>query len=222
MFSIKWLTSTVFLILLSLIIGVSTVQAQQGCCSWHDGISHCGSNGRYVCNDGTYSPSCTCRAPTPVFLREPSIIPSNTNGTWQFIENSTGGIDLHFDWDRPDGRGYSITLNKSAGADPGPLADTTKSEYVFKNVTSGKWYINLKEMINGEWSQVAYWEVEIPANVAAQAVPYYSPTPMPKIVTKAESQKESTENDSDSMGLLTALALAVGVPGFIVYAGKNG
>lgn len=34
--------------------------AKQGCCSWHGGVSHCGDNGRYVCNDGTYSPSCTC------------------------------------------------------------------------------------------------------------------------------------------------------------------
>ena len=34
--------------------------AKRGCCSWHGGVSHCGDNGRYVCNDGTYSPSCTC------------------------------------------------------------------------------------------------------------------------------------------------------------------
>ncbi len=37
------------------------VFAQQGCCSWHQGISYCDkTSGRYVCNDGTYSPSCTC------------------------------------------------------------------------------------------------------------------------------------------------------------------
>ena len=34
--------------------------ANRGCCSWHGGISHCGSNGYYICNDGTQSPSCTC------------------------------------------------------------------------------------------------------------------------------------------------------------------
>lgn len=34
--------------------------AKRGCCSWHGGVSHCAENGRYVCNDGTYSPSCTC------------------------------------------------------------------------------------------------------------------------------------------------------------------
>ena len=35
---------------------------QRGCCSWHGGVSGC-SNGRVVCNDGTYSPSCTCAIP---------------------------------------------------------------------------------------------------------------------------------------------------------------
>lgn len=39
----------------------SSVSAQQGCCSWHGGIDYCDSSaGRYVCNDGTYSPSCGC------------------------------------------------------------------------------------------------------------------------------------------------------------------
>ena len=41
---------------------MSITYANQDCCSWHGGISHCGSNGRYVCNDGTYSPSCTCNS----------------------------------------------------------------------------------------------------------------------------------------------------------------
>lgn len=35
---------------------------QRGCCSWHGGVSGC-SNGKIVCNDGTYSPSCTCAIP---------------------------------------------------------------------------------------------------------------------------------------------------------------
>ena len=35
--------------------------ARSGCCSWHGGVSYCDTTvGRYVCNDGTYSPSCGC------------------------------------------------------------------------------------------------------------------------------------------------------------------
>ena len=38
---------------------INNVEAQQGCCSWHDGVAGC-SGGRVLCNDGTLSPSCTC------------------------------------------------------------------------------------------------------------------------------------------------------------------
>ena len=36
--------------------------ARQGCCAWHDGMSGECYHGRVVCNAGTLSPSCTCRA----------------------------------------------------------------------------------------------------------------------------------------------------------------
>ncbi len=55
----------------------SRVFAQSGCCSWHGGESYCGANGRWVCNDGTYSPTCTCGGgyyipPVPVVTPYPS------------------------------------------------------------------------------------------------------------------------------------------------------
>ena len=60
----------VLLFLLSFFI-ISPVEifAQRGCCSWHGGVDYCDtSTGRQVCNDGTYSPSCTCAyvPPAPV------------------------------------------------------------------------------------------------------------------------------------------------------------
>lgn len=36
--------------------------ARRGCCSHHGGVSGECSGGRVVCNDGSLSPSCTCRA----------------------------------------------------------------------------------------------------------------------------------------------------------------
>lgn len=45
--------------ILGLFLFIGTSLATSGCCSWHGGVSGC-SNGRQVCNDGTYSPSCTC------------------------------------------------------------------------------------------------------------------------------------------------------------------
>lgn len=56
------ITSLVFVVVLFIFLFIPTsVSAQQGCCSWHGGISYCDySTGRYVCNDGEYSPTCTC------------------------------------------------------------------------------------------------------------------------------------------------------------------
>ncbi len=37
------------------------VDAGSGCCSWRGGQAYCDTNvGKWVCNDGTYSPSCNC------------------------------------------------------------------------------------------------------------------------------------------------------------------
>lgn len=32
---------------------------RSGCCSWHQGVCGC-NNGRAICCDGSYSPSCGC------------------------------------------------------------------------------------------------------------------------------------------------------------------
>lgn len=43
-----------------LVIMPMGVSAQRGCCSHHGGVAYCGSRGKYICNDGTTSPTCTC------------------------------------------------------------------------------------------------------------------------------------------------------------------
>lgn len=47
------------LVIATMFIGMSNVLAGRGCCSYHGGQSYC-NNGRWVCSDGTYSPTCTC------------------------------------------------------------------------------------------------------------------------------------------------------------------
>lgn len=51
-----------FLVLI-VILMFDNVYAQRGCCSHHGGVGGCSSSGRTICNDGTYSPTCTC---TPI------------------------------------------------------------------------------------------------------------------------------------------------------------
>jgi len=49
------------LLLIYFFIPKQSIWAQSGCCSWHGGESYCDySSNRWVCADGTYSPTCTC------------------------------------------------------------------------------------------------------------------------------------------------------------------
>ena len=61
MIRIKRSISGILIIIISLFV-FSKVYAGQGCCSWHGGQAYCDTTtGRWICNDGTYSPSCRCQ-----------------------------------------------------------------------------------------------------------------------------------------------------------------
>lgn len=71
--------------------------------------------------------------------------------------------NVTFTWDKGVGDNqYSIALSKTAGADPGPTADTTTRSMSFSDVKPGKWYINVKGGNSCGWSNVSYWDIEVP------------------------------------------------------------
>jgi len=115
------------------------------------------------------------------------------------------------DWDRPDNKLYSIVLSKYAGGDPGPNADTDKSEYVFKNVKPGKWYINIKEEFDGYWSEVVYWTADIPNNVKETAIPYSTPTPIPTKQTPPTTSSTNSNDPSNSFQTIAMVGLGGGI-----------
>ena len=53
-----------YIFILIILLGITlpnSVYAARGCCSHHGGVAYCDSSvGKYVCADGTYSPSCGC------------------------------------------------------------------------------------------------------------------------------------------------------------------
>lgn len=52
---------TISIFLSCLFLPIFKAEARSGCCSWHGGVSYCDTSvGTYICNDGTYSPSCGC------------------------------------------------------------------------------------------------------------------------------------------------------------------
>ena len=177
----KKLYSSLFLILVLLLVAPE-IFARSGCCSHHGGVCGCG------CCDGTslsakcapYYPECNSNQTQsqiqeiPVYIPPtrtimyPTItrkIPFSVKGKSAFILNKiTKRYDLKFDWDDIySASGYSIGLSKVAGANPGPVVDTTKSEWLFRNVGSGRLYVNLKAKLDGSWSKVRYWDVYGPS-----------------------------------------------------------
>lgn len=177
--------------------------AQQGCCSWHGGISYCDTSvGTYVCNDGTYSPSCGCAyvpPPAPLF-------PVSTQATITHEPNrlpkGTFAINVILDDSNPTQ--YSATLNKCMGCDPGPSIDFRTSTFTFKDITTGRWYLNVKKNINGRWSNTVYWTVDVPPWYEVSPIPI--PTPMPTTIIAANNIEGEPTNPL-VMGVLFVVGL---------------
>ncbi|MCL4363740.1 hypothetical protein M1328_00710 [Patescibacteria group bacterium] len=183
-----------------LFVFTTSVFARSGCCSWHGGVAGCDTNvGRQVCNDGTYSPSCTCayipRLPTPT----PIIIPESIKGgpTYQYNDVNKS-YDVTFDWDDwSQSSGWSVGLSQYAGGDPGPNMDTTTSVWIFKNVYPGTHYVNIKASVGGYWSRVSYWTINVPAiptptpTPTNTPTPTITPTPSPTKVIKQETKNKT-------------------------------
>lgn len=55
-------------------VNTSKTYAGRGCCSWHGGQDYCGSNGKWICQDGTESPSCTCSNNNSNYNKDSNII----------------------------------------------------------------------------------------------------------------------------------------------------
>ncbi len=141
----------------------------------------------------------------------------STTATQTYYLNGSGGVDLFFDWDRPDNTQYSIAMTKYRGGNPGPDPDTTMSNITFTNVTPGRWYINLKEAIGGRWSTVTNWTVDVPQNVKSIAITRPTPTPFP---TPSPVVSVNNNSSTDSSGLIFVIVLIFGILGlYLLYQG---
>lgn len=57
----KYIILLIILMITVFSFNISKTYAGRGCCSWHGGQAYCDTTtGRWVCSDGTYSPSCKC------------------------------------------------------------------------------------------------------------------------------------------------------------------
>lgn len=135
------------------------------------------------------------------------------NSAVRFLSNPNGTYDVFFDWDdlyNQIDRQYSIAISKYVGADPGPLADTTVSSETFKNVLPGRWYINLKAELNGYWSCIENFLIDVPSWVPP------IPSPSPQIKTVVPSYDIPKEGGFDWVIWIILAVVGAGIYGLII------
>jgi len=145
--------------------------ARSGCCSYHGGVCGCG------CCDGTslsstcapYYPWCNGGSSNTVTNYYPtlSLVPTNpTSGTQNYSPSSDNwcNYDVVANWSGAGtATGYSVALTKIAGGNPGSLIDTADTNYTFKNIPYGTWYLNIRAHNSYGWaSNITYWTLSVP------------------------------------------------------------
>src|SRR5712692_5133285 len=135
-----------FLLVFFSCLAAHSAEATRGCCSWHSGVSYCDSSaGRYVCNDGTYSPSCGCAYSPQVYTPPVYILPTATPTPIQMKVNATYELSptnctytVTAAWEKPsDYDQYSVSAVQTPSRqcqDPGPIPDTSETKYQFSGL----------------------------------------------------------------------------------------
>ena len=137
-----------YFLLYLVLLFIPTVNAQRGCCSHHGGVAGCSSSGRQICNDGTYSPSCTC---TPAYVY--GCTDSNAKN-YNSNANKDNGSCIYYKYGctNPDAKNYDSTAEKDDGScvlykygcmdssainyDPTAEKDNGECNYEIKNAES--------------------------------------------------------------------------------------
>lgn len=100
-------------------------------------------------------------ATTSAKLASPTPIPFGAN--WFETAGENDEYALLFDWTSiANVRGYSIEISKNGGAAPQKKITTVRTEWNFKNVTPGEWYINMiAQKKDRTWTDVYFWKVQV-------------------------------------------------------------
>lgn len=133
------------------------------------------------------------------------ITPKNPvgEGTHTFIPHTNEALyDLQMDWGDTSALSYSIAISKTAGGNPGPNPDTNSSDFLFRNIAPGRWYVNIKANVGGRWSEIAYWTIDVPW--------WVKPTPTPTTIVTPTVQADNDTSENSASGDILALFLVGG------------
>jgi len=161
--------------------------------------------GTYHYHNGGYAPTTFTYIQTPQF-------PINIDAIWTWSPNSNKTYDIEMELKDSDPTQYSAVISKCMGCDPGPLVDFYTNKFNFSNVKPGTWYVNVKKKINGSWSTIVYYKVDVPAWVSP------TPTPTPTIIKNIPPPTAS--NSSDDLDSVIVLFICLFLAGSAYFGYK--
>ncbi len=198
-------------------IGMQKVSAGRGCCSHHGGQAYC-SNGRWVCNDGTYSPTCTCSGGS-----------SSGNRSYNTTTRRTTTIKQVYGCMDKSAINYNYSANVSDGSCQYEKIETSKENIYYSTETKGSLTSGEKEIVregkNGEKEVIIKKIVnENGVEVSSEKVnETVIVEPVNEIVeyhartTRAETSAKTEEKESNTPLVVTIILLIVN----IYYGYKN-
>ena len=192
------------------------VKARSGCCSHHDGVIGCASNGMELCGDGTTSPSCACESSTPSVKTSPSVNTTPVTST-NVISGCTDSTAIN----------YNKSANKNDGICQFKKTITSTEVIPFENTYEEDSSLNKdEETVVTEGSngvRTITYEVIIDSNnkeISRKEISNEITTPKVDRLIKRNSQavaadKKSSSN-SDAFAGLVALVIIIGVPVLLI------
>jgi len=121
---------------------------------------------------------------------------------WTATKNSNKkDYKVFFDWKAlPQVRGYSIQISKVPGAAPQKKISTYKTDWTFKTIAPGDWYVNLiAQNRDRSWSKIYYWKVTVGPKIEATETDTEDvlsvKTKVEKIMKKFSRTQAQSEND---------------------------
>ena len=125
----------VVFIFICMFFSSNRVLAGRGCCSHHGGQAYC-SDGRWVCNDGTYSPTCTCSGGS-----------SSSGSSYYKKSVRTTTVKKIYGCTNSNAINYSSNANVSDGSCRFERIETSIEKYGYETVNVGDKTGEKKEVI---------------------------------------------------------------------------
>ena len=123
-------------------------------------------------------------------------------------DQKDGKFSVTFDWadgDKYLNHDYSLKLSKYP-IDPGPLVDTSRSTFTFKDVSAGTYSLSMKTKLIGSWTEdYIYWDkIDVSSKTAGSTIANFLSYPTQQLpkeqsqITSLEAQVTSLTKEKDS------------------------